>query len=334
MGKGKKYVIWIVAIIAVFVVFFYFRSGKPKAQYATEDIRKVNVIQTVSVTGELTSEDQASLAFKSTGNLQEIGVDIGDKVEAGQEIASIETTDLEVSLKQAEQDLNYQRNMLYNMKRRKATYNSQQENAQRALVKKALLEVEDLKNKISENSLHAPFAGIVISRKIDPGELAIAGSVVVTIAKEGDLILESNIPESDVVKIAVGQKAIVMLDAFSSSEIFEAEIFEIEPAATVIQDVVYYKTKLKFIETDPRFKNGMSADIDIKTAEKSNVLAVPARAIKTEGDKKYVEILKNAENQEIEKRYIQTGLEGDEGLIEVVSGLNEGENVITLVKTQ
>lgn len=333
MSKLKKYIIWIVVIAAIVGVFFYFRSGKPQAQYSTEEIRKVNVIQTVSVTGELVSENQVDLAFKSSGKTQEINANVGDKVEIGQKLASIETTDLQVSLRQAEQDLIYQRNILYNMKRQKDLYKREQEDAQRALIKKALLEVEDIKNKITESYLYAPFGGIVIRKNIEPGELAVANAAIMTIAREGDLILESNIPESDIIKISIGQKANITLDAFSSSEIFEAAVFEIEPAATVIQDVVYYKTKLKLMKFNPLFKNGMSADIDIKTAEKSNVLAVPARAIKMEGEKKYVEIMKNEATQEIEKRYIQTGLEGDEGLIEIVSGLSEGEKVITLVKS-
>lgn len=333
MSKLKKYIIWIVIIAAIIGAFFYFRSSKPQAQYSTEEIRKVNVIQTVSVTGELVSESQVDLAFKSSGKAQEINANVGDKVEMGQKLASIETTDLQVSLQQAEQDLIYQRNILYNMKRQKDLYKREQEDAQRALIKKALLETEDLKNKIAESALYAPFAGVVIKKNNEVGEIAIAGAVVISIAKEGDLILESNVPESDIIKIAIGQKASIALDAFSSSEVFEAEVYKIEPAATVIQDVVYYKTKLKIAKIDSRFKNGMSADIDVKTAEKSSVLAVPARAIKNEGEKKYVEIMKNEATQEIEKRYIQTGLEGDEGLIEIISGLNEGEKVITLAKT-
>lgn len=333
MSKLKKYIIWIVIIVAIIGAVFYFRTGKSKTQYTSESIRKVNVLQTVSVTGELVSENQADLAFRSSGKLKEINVNVGDKVGIGQELASIETTDLQVSLQQAEQDLKYQRETLYNMKKRKSTYNREQKDAQRAVIKKAELEVGNIRNKITENTLYAPFAGVVIKKNNEVGEMAIAGTAVITIAKEGELTLESNIPESDIIKIAIGQKANVTLDAFSSSEVFEAEVYRIEPASTVIQDVVYYKTKLKLAKIDPRFKNGMSADIDVKTAEKSTVLAVPARAIKKEGEKKYVEIMKDEATQEIEKRYIQTGLEGDEGLIEIVSGLNEGEKVITLAKT-
>jgi hypothetical protein len=52
--------------------------------------------------------------------------------------------------------------------------------------------------------------------------------------------------------------------------------------------------------------------------------------VKTEGNRKYVEILKDAENNITEKVYVTTGLEGDDGIVEITSGLNGGEFVITL----
>lgn len=331
MFKRKKIIIWIIVIAAIIGAVFYFRSRKPKTEYSTEEARKVNVIQTVSVTGEIVSENQVDLAFNTNGEVKEIYADVGDKTRNGQLIASEDTSGLLIDFKEAEKDIAYQKKTLANMKRRKAAYNREQEDAQRALVEKAKLALEDIEKQIREKSIYSPIEGIIIRKNIEAGEMATANAAVFTVAEEGKLILESNVPESDIIKISVGQKANMTLDAFPSSEIFEAEIFKIEPASTVIQDVVYYKVKLRITNSDSRFKNGMSADIDIKTAEKSDVLAVPARAIKMEGNKKYVEILKG---EITEKKFIKTGLEGDEGLVEVVSGLNEGDKVITLVKTQ
>lgn len=331
MSKVKKRIIWILVIAAIIVGgYFYFRSRKPKTEYSTEEAKKVNVIQTVSVTGEIVSENQVDLAFNASGEVKEIYADVGDKARKGQLIASADTSGLLIDFKEAEKDITYQKKTLANMKRRKAVYNREQEDAQRALVEKAKLDLEDIKKQIREKSIYSPIEGVIIRKNIEAGEMATVNAAVFTVAEEGKLILESNAPESDIIKISAGQKANVTLDAFPSSEIFEAEIFKIEPASTVIQDVVYYKVKLRIANSDSRFKNGMSADIDIRTAEKSNALAIPARAIKTENNKKYVEILKG---EITEKKFIETGLEWDEGLVEVVSGLSEGDKVITLIKS-
>jgi HlyD family secretion protein len=182
---------------------------------------------------------------------------------------------------------------------------------------------------LNDADIYSPIDGIVVRKNIQSGEYVSPGNVVVSVATT-DLIVESKVPESDIAKVQVGQTAKITLDAFSDEDIFSAEITEIEPSATVIQDVVYYKIKLKLKDEDERIKPGMSANIDISTAERSGVLTVPARAIKTEGNKKYVEVLQTIDNM-TKKVYVETGLEGDEGMVEVKSGLKEGEKVVTFV---
>lgn len=144
-----------------------------------------------------------------------------------------------------------------------------------------------------------------------------------------DFTLEADIPESDIVKIKLDQVATVTFDAFEESEKFTAKVIEIEPAATVIQDVVYYKVKLRLADADIRLKEGMSSDVDIHTEEKENVVVIPRRAIRTENDKKYVDIL-IGEN-EIKTVEVETGLRGDDGEMEVISGVNTGDKVVVFV---
>ncbi|HPN54531.1 MAG TPA: efflux RND transporter periplasmic adaptor subunit [Candidatus Moranbacteria bacterium] len=339
MAKAKKWTIWILIVAAIIGgVFWYVKSREPKTTYTTADVTKGTLAQTVSVTGKLVAKEQADLSFKISGRIEKMYVDIGDKVEKGQKIATIDKGSLDEQLYQAQQDLKAQRNTLYSMKRNKSGYNWAQKDAQRAVVKKAEAAVDIIQEQIAETTLYSPISGIVITKNVDEGETTVANAVtantsVVTIAREGELEVQANIPESDIVKIALGQKANVTLDAFSAEDIFSAEIVEIEPSSTVIQDVVYYKIKLKFPAYDERFKNGMSANIDVHTAEKENVLMIPARAIKEDGKKKYVEVLK-VDGITTEKVYIETDLEGDEGMVEVTSGLKGGEKVVTFVTTK
>jgi multidrug efflux pump subunit AcrA (membrane-fusion protein) len=89
---------------------------------------------------------------------------------------------------------------------------------------------------------------------------------------------------------------------------------------------------MRFENPDSRFKNGMSVDADIHTAERDNVVIIPLRAVKTENGEKYVDVLK-PDGLTTEKIKVVTGLEGDEGMVEVKSGLSGGEKVVTFVKT-
>ena len=122
----------------------------------------------------------------------------------------------------------------------------------------------------------------------------------------------------------------ITLDAYGDDLKFAGEVAFIEPAETVIQDVIYYKVKVSFLPGDTDIKSGMTANAVITTARLDNVLLIPGRAIiERNGSGKFVRIL--ADNQAFEKA-VTVGLRGDEGLVEIKSGLAEGEQVITFTK--
>lgn len=336
MFKKKKTYVILVIIIAIVGGAIYFKNKKPRVEYTTQDVKTGTLAQTVSVTGVLASPNQADLSFKISGRLEKMYVDIGDPVVKGQKIATIDRGTLNAQLNQAQSEVHAQKDTLANMKR--GGYNLQQKNAQRDVVKKDEAAVQEILDQIQETTIYAPIDGFIIKKSSEVGEIIAANSAagntpVVTIARNDDLEIQTNVPESDIVKVQLGQNAEVTLDALTSSDIFNAKVSEIEPASTVIQDVVYYKVKLKFASLDPRFRNGMSTDAAIKTAERNNVVYAPMRAVKTENGQKYVEVLKDEKNAVTEKVNVTTGMEGDDGMVEIKSGLKGGEKVVTLTKT-
>lgn len=189
-------------------------------------------------------------------------------------------------------------------------------------------------NNLAKASLISPTNGTITEINNKEGEVLGSGVIKESFAKiiSDDLIIESKIPESDILKIKNGMAAEVSFDSLGEDEKFQAKIIEIDPAETLVQDVVYYKTKFKLDNVDVRLKPGMTANIDIETAKKNDVFVIPMRAVKSENNQKYVEILK--EDQTVEKIEVATGLEGDDGMIEIKSGLEEGSKVVTFTKTQ
>lgn len=337
MFKKKKTYVILLLIILVIGGVWYQKSKKPKVEYTTETAERGTLAQTVSVTGKVASPHEVELSFKVSGIIQELYVDIGDKVEKGQKVAVIDKGTLYAQLREAREDVAYQKRILASMKRSE-DYNLERKDAQRALIKKSEAAVSAILSQFSDTNLYSPMDGVVIHRNGEVGETITANSAasntpVVTVAQEGELEVKADVPESDIVKIALGQKADIAMDAFPGADVFEGEVIDIEPASTVIQEVVYYKVKLKIINYDPRIKNGMSADLDIKTASKDNVVSIPERAIEDDNGQKYVEVLKDEKNNTIEKVNIKTGMKGDDGMIEITSGLTGGEKVVTFTKT-
>ncbi|MFA5368439.1 MAG: efflux RND transporter periplasmic adaptor subunit [Candidatus Paceibacterota bacterium] len=140
--------------------------------------------------------------------------------------------------------------------------------------------------------------------------------------------IDVDVPETDVVKLKVDDKATITFDALGTDIKFDGIVMSIEPSSTNIQDVVYYKVKVGISETeDDVLKSGMTTNITVNTADREGVLYVPLRSVLTRNDtgQKYVRTLVN--NEIVEKDVI-TGLKADGGLVEIISGLLEGEVIV------
>lgn len=336
--KKKTYVI-IILILLIVGGIYYVRSKKPVPQYTTETATKGSLTRTVSVTGTIIPPVETSVAFKMGGRITALLADVGEHVTQGQALAIIDTGTLPDQLAQAQQALAVQKKTLDSMRRKGAAYSYYDKQAQAAVIQQDQAAVENIQTQLSYATLYAPISGTIIQKNVEVGEMAMADAVttdtsIYTIASDGPLETQVDVPESNIVDVKLGQKAQVTLDAFPASDVLDATVTEIDPASTVIQDVVYYQVKLQFKKPDPRLKVGMSTNVNINTAELGNVISVPQRAINTDSNgQSYVTVLENAQTGATKKVYVTTGLQGDEGMTEITSGLQGGEQVVTYEKS-
>jgi len=308
----------------------YFKTKKTEIERVTETVKTGNVIRTVSVTGEMMPEKQADLAFETGGKIKSVDVEVGDEVEEGQVIAALDDSIARSQLWGAQVALDIQQENLDLSRRKWDNLKPEEKAAKKLAVDQARAGVQIVREQLGKTVLYSPIKGVVSERRVEPGEIAGIGSVIISVIQKGELKIEAEVSESDIAEISLGQKADITFDALPSDEIFKAEIFEIEPAATIIQDVVYYKVELKLADIDQRFRTGMSADIDILTAQENNILTIPERAVESKNGAKIVQIL--LENGEVKKVEVKTGLRGDDGNVEIKSGLKEGDEVVVFVK--
>jgi len=179
----------------------------------------------------------------------------------------------------------------------------------------------------NKSIINAPVDGVIGKIDAKVGEYISSQEDVVKIVSP-HFEVKVAIPETDISKITLGGQADVKLDAFGDDVKFVGVVSEIEISETVIQDVVYYTVTLTLEEDGSHeILNGMTADVLFFTEEKENVLYIPNRAVRTNGEK-YVRILENGEAKDMP---VTLGLRGDNGLIEVLTGLVEGQEVITKV---
>jgi HlyD family secretion protein len=212
-----------------------------------------------------------------------------------------------------------------NLALEKAGSTAEQIREQEAAVEAAQASVKNYEAQLAKTILAAPIGGVVTREDAKAGEIAEANTVLVSIISESKYQVEANVPEADIAKVKVGDAAQITLDAYGNDVIFDASVIKIDPGETEIEGVATYKTTFEFLKEDERVKTGMTANIDIMTDRRDNVLVIPQRAVTSSDDTKSVEIL---ENGKIKQANITVGLRGSDGNYEVVNGLNEGDKVI------
>ncbi|PIZ93780.1 MAG: hypothetical protein COX82_02020 [Candidatus Magasanikbacteria bacterium CG_4_10_14_0_2_um_filter_41_10] len=203
----------------------------------------------------------------------------------------------------------------------------------RADVSRQAAALSAARDDLKKTELLALSDGVVSRLDVEVGENVIANQDIVGIISAG-FTIKVDISEADIAKVSVNNSVDITLDAYGDDVHFAGHVVKIEPSQTEISGVVYYKTTILFDHTEEHYdiRSGMTANIDILTDSKDGVLVIPRRAILTQDGKKIVRVVKDATKGVFEERDVQTGLPGDDGLVEITSGLTEGEVIVTFLK--
>lgn len=198
-----------------------------------------------------------------------------------------------------------------------------------ANVERDQIALEQAQRNIERARIVAPFDGVVSAVNLSVGDSA-GTTTAVVVVDLSMLQVKVNIAEIDIAKIKVGQTAQVTLDALLGKT-YNATIAAIGPVATITQGVVNYPVIAVVDNTDGAIKPGMTANLSIIVDRRDNVLLVPARAVRSQGNQRTVNVLYKGQTIATP---VTIGLTNDQ-FAEVISGLLEGDQVIiqTAVRT-
>jgi len=197
----------------------------------------------------------------------------------------------------------------------------------RARVYEASSLVDLARENLNKTNIFSPVDGVIADIKFDVGESINTPSIFIELTTNEKKI-EALIPEIEVAKVDVDDSVEISLDAFVN-RVFDGKILSIDPAETNIQGVVYYQTDIVFSDASSSelVLSGMTADINILTDSRKDVLILPINAVKKEANKFYVQILNG---NEVTFKNIEIGLFGDNN-VEIISGLKDGDKVLDFV---
>lgn len=368
MTFTKKRILGITVVLIILAAIYYFNlQSQPKTTYLTETAKYSDIQQTVVATGTVRSSNRVEVGARVSGKVEKILVKLGQKVKKGELIAELDSITQENTLNSAQAQLaaykaqlvaaqtayrvansNFQR--IAKLYKRKASSLDDYENAQnnldsakanveqiQAQIKQSEIEVNTAATNLNYTKITSPIDGTVISIPVSVGQTVNANQTTPTIIQVADLdtmLIKPEISEGDITKIKPGMK-VQFTTLAEPDEIYQAEIASVDPALTTLTDneysesvsdtnAIYYYANVLVPNPEHKLQIGMTTQNTIITAQKQHVLVVPTLAIQKRNGQNSVQIL---DGDKVVEKVVQIGLHDDINT-EILSGLNEGDNVI------
>jgi multidrug efflux pump subunit AcrA (membrane-fusion protein) len=175
--------------------------------------------------------------------------------------------------------------------------------------------------------IRAPFGGTIVQVLKTEGQFVKQGDTKDFLIRLDDiskLYVNASVPEIDIVKIKKGQEAIVKASPILDRS-YKGTVKDISLAATLQESYnnrsqAEYLVKLEILDIDEQLKPGMSTVLDIIPAKKTDILTVPHEYIDKQGEKYFVT------SKDGSQKEIIVGMQ-NESIVEVVSGLKEGDEI-------
>lgn len=186
--------------------------------------------------------------------------------------------------------------------------------------------------KYEDTVIRAPADGTITNIDVKLGELSEVQKPVIVLQDVSNLYIEAKINESNIANVKLGQKVSITFDAFGSNRTFEGAVTHIDPSATITDGIVNYKINTSINSNDKEIRAGMNADISILALEKNHVLVIPKASINTIDGKVTVNVITDKKRKKYEEREVEVGMTGDGNLIEIKSGLIDGEDIAIISK--
>ena len=363
MKKVLKYAGITIGSIAILwaAAFFIKSNSKSAIVYETTQAFISDVERKTVATGKVIPEDEVEIKPQISGIIDEIFLDEGVQVKAGDLIARVKVVPNEQTLNQAlmrvkssevnlaNAEIEFDRNKkLYEKK----VISTQEYLSQKLSYDQAVLTLEDAKSNYeiiklgstggsstANTNIRATIAGTILEIPVKEGDQVIlsntfnAGTTIATIADMNHMIFEGKVDEGEVGKLKEGMPLDISLGALEDVNL-KATLRFIAPKGVEEQGAVKFKIEGDVeIDGDNFIRAGYSANASLVLERKEGILVIPEAVLQfyKKTDKPFVEV--ETEDQKFERRDVEIGI--SDGLkVEIISGVTEDDKIKVWNKTE
>ena len=280
---------------------------------------------TYEATAALTTDADAPVVARAGGELVELLVEEGDRVEAGQLLARLDGERLRLEMLAAKAELVHA----------SKEYKRNSDLHARGLISASLydglkydLDALDASYKLKRlnyeySSIRAPISGVVSAREIKPGQTVNIGDVVFRITETSELLAYLQIPQSQLLKFHAGDSATVSVAAMADNE-FAASIIRISPTIDTRNGT--FRATVRIDNKNGNLAPGMLGRFTIAYEKHPDALTIPAMALLNDDEQPSVYVVNEGE---VTRRSVETGIEAG-GRIEILGGLTENDHIVVV----
>jgi RND family efflux transporter MFP subunit len=316
-------------------------AAAPSIELAASDVftaKTQNLSLGIAVSGALKATQSAIVKARVAGELQELNVREGDRVQAGQVIARIEPSEYQARVRQTQQQADAAKAQV-DIAQRQFDNNQALVNqgfiSQTALLTSqaslngakathaAALAALDLTNKsLADATLRSPLSGVVAQRLAQPGERVAIEARLVEVINLSQLEIEAALTAEDASRVQVGMTAQLKVEGLA--EPVTAKVLRINPSAQMGSRSILVYLGVKGREG---LRQGQFAQGSLGT-QSLQVLAVPVSSVRTDKPQPYVQVVQDGLVRHITVRTGERS-EGDQQSLVAVTGVSEGAQVLS-----
>ena len=364
----RKYLIYGIALLAIFGIGYKMLNRSAGGTvYKTQKIENGDIMESITASGTINPLSTVSVGSQASGRIAEIYVDYNSVVKKGQLLALIDQENAKANVQQREaaleiakaqvaveeNNIKYYKKALNRISKLNASKYSTEKDleaaerdydnsvAQLALeqaqVKQAQASLNSAQTELSYTEIKAPVDGIVISKSVEVGQTVAASfetPEIFSVAEDlTKMQIEASVVEADIAKVKEGQKVRFTVDSYAD-DYFYGTVTQVRNEATTTSNVVTYTVVIGIDNSDMKLKPGMTANVEIITAEEKGVMLVPNQALRfyiddSDNAKRYkdrgVWIIKNGKPERVS---VKIGVSDDDNTQILESALKIGDEVI------
>jgi len=352
----------LIALGLLFSIAYYIKTNSRSAiTYETEQLKYKTIEDKIVATGSVVPEDEVNIVPQISGIIQEIFVDEGDQVKAGDLLAKIKVIPNEQTLNSAEGRVKTTQIILQNSEKEynrnkklfekgiiseqdfnsiELRYNQDKQSLENAKSDLQIIRLGSIGGSaLTNTNVRSTISGTILQVPVKEGDQAIEantfnpGTTIATVADLNKMIFEGRVDEGEVSKLKTGLPLKIEIGAIED-KVYDAKLTLIAPKGIEVAGAIQFQIEGEvYLDDEYIIRAGYSANASIVTQTKENVLAIDEYLLQFDNKTKEAFVEIEISNQNFEKRQIEVGI-SDGVFAEVLSGVTINDKIKVWNKTE